>query len=472
MLASKLLVYMQILNDILRTYQKWYINYCGLFNDEREDSLPFFRDKLFLSILSLSIVLGAIAYIPSAIFALLNGDYYIFVVDTLGILLLYFIAFNKSVALHVKKNIFAGIFFVIAFTLLVFIGLQGNGAIVIFTPNILITLYSGRKAGLYSVGLTTLIYGVFLVCSYFQLVDLPIFSLDDFNLMFIVFVNNIIFTLFIVFSISYLIDMLYSSLLKQNKLREALNEEHENLLVAKEKAEQSDRLKTAFLANMSHEIKTPMYGILGSVHVLKSYNADDAEYQEYLQVIETTSIRLSDVISDVVNVSKIETGLMRVNIKTFNIKDAINEVLNPFIFISQRKHIKIIKNISVPYNESLVLTDKEKFETVLRHILQNAFKFTHEGFVEIGCSKPDKAFFEFYVKDSGIGISIGDIQSVFQPFYQVDAEHKKALHGSGLGLSLAKSYIEMLGGEINIESKENGGTTVWFTIYSDFESIK
>ncbi|NJX14358.1 ATP-binding protein [Tamlana crocina] len=463
---------MQILNDILRAYQKWYINYSGLFDEEREDDLPFFRDKLFLSILSLSIVLGAIAYIPSVIFALLNGDYYIFIVDTLGILLLYFIAFNKSVALHVKKNIFAGIFYFIAFTLLVFIGLQGNGAIVVFTPNILVTLYSGRRSGLYSVGLTALIYCVFLVCSYFQLVDLPIFSHNDFNLMFIVFVNNIIFTLFIVFSISYLIDMLYASLLKQNKLREELNEEHKNLLVAKEKADESDRLKTAFLANMSHEIKTPMYGILGSVDILKNYNTEDAEYQEYLKAIETTSLRLADVISDVVNVSKIETGLMTINTQTFNIQDAINEVLKPFVFVSERKNIEIKKNITTSYNASLAYTDRDKLETILRHILQNAFKFTNKGFVEIGCSKPDKTFFEFYVKDSGIGIAMEDIQTVFQPFFQVDAEHKKALHGSGLGLSLAKSYVEMLGGEINIESKENGGTTVWFTVYSDFESIK
>ena len=436
--------------------------------NQNQNSLQYFRNKLFLSILFLALVLGLVAYVPSAIYAFLNNDNHIFLIDTVAILLLYYLAFNKTISLKIKKILFASIFYMLAFSLLIFMGLKGNGAIIVFTPNILITLYSGRKAGLYSIGISVLFYTLYLVYAYYNPEALPLLNDDEFNLMFIVYINNVIFTLFIVFSICYLIDLLHSSLLRQNTLQNKLEEEHEKVLEAKEKAERSDKLKTAFLANMSHEIKTPMYGMLGSLEVLKSYNTNDLEFQEYIRVMETTSQRLSDVISDVVNVSKIKTGLMKTNAQTFNMHDSLEEVLKPFVFISERKKIKIIKNIKTSYRGSFVYSDKEKVEVVLRHILQNAFKYTNEGFVEIGCSKPDKAFFEFYIKDSGIGISINDIQAVFQPFYKVDVENKKALHGSGLGLSLAKSYVEMLGGEINIESKENVGTTVWFTIFSDF----
>tara|TARA_R110002049_G_scaffold993_11_gene7277 strand:+ start:62610 stop:63983 length:1374 start_codon:yes stop_codon:yes gene_type:complete len=453
-----------MINKLWANYQQWYIDYIGFSNRSESEGLLYFRDKLFVSILLVTVVLGVFSYVPSVVASIVLDKLFVLYIDSLAIFVMLFILFNKNMGLERKKFLFSANLFLLSFALTLYLGFDGNGSILLFVLNILITLYSGRKAGLISVYITALFYALVLISFYFELFDLPIFKQVQFEVMCIVFINNILFSLLIVFSISFLIYHLHRALLKENELQLELKEKHENVLEAKQKAEKSDRLKSAFLANMSHEIRTPMYGILGCAEFLKAYNKNDKEYQEYVGIIETNGNELSVVISDILNVSKIETGLVGIQVKTFNVNENINEVYDTFLSQTEEKDIHFIQKNTVTANDAIINSDSDKLTAILKYLVKNAIKYTENGTIEIGCAHLDDHFLEFYIKDTGIGIPKDDFEAIFQPFYQVDIQNKKALHGAGLGLTIAKAYIEILGGGIRVKSKEGIGTTFWFTI--------
>ena len=235
------------------------------------------------------------------------------------------------------------------------------------------------------------------------------------------------------------------------------------LIVAKEKAEESDRLKSAFLANMSHEIRTPMNGILGFAGLLKEPGITGKEQQEYLNIIEKSGKRMLSIIHDIVDISKIESGQMEIHISTSNINEQVEFIYNFFLPEVEQKGMKISYKNSLPYKEAMINTDREKIYAILTNLVKNAIKYTHAGSIEFGYNEKEE-FLEFFVKDTGIGIAGNRHQAIFERFVQADISGKNAYEGAGLGLSIAKAYVEMLGGKIWVESKEGKGTEFFFTI--------
>lgn len=238
------------------------------------------------------------------------------------------------------------------------------------------------------------------------------------------------------------------------------------LIIAKEKAEESDRLKTAFLANMSHEIRTPMNGILGFADLLKEPDLSGEKQQEYVRVIEKSGIRMLNIINDIVSISKIESGLMEVNKKESNINEQIKEIYAFFKPEVEAKGIKFTFKNSLSFQDSIVNTDSEKLFAILTNIVKNAVKYTESGSIEFGYTKEGK-FLEFYVKDTGIGIDIHRQEAIFERFIQADISDKHALQGAGLGLSISKAYVEMLGGKLWVVSEKGEGSNFYFTIPYD-----
>ncbi len=235
------------------------------------------------------------------------------------------------------------------------------------------------------------------------------------------------------------------------------------LIKAKEKAEESDRLKSAFLANMSHEIRTPMNGILGFAELLNEPNLSGEEQQEYIKVIEKSGLRMLNIINDIVSISKIESGLMEVNIQESNINDQVEYVYTFFKPEAEAKAIQFSYKNTLPYDESFVNTDKEKLFAVLTNLVKNAIKYTESGSIEFGYTKK-ALFLEFYVKDTGMGIDKHRQEAIFERFIQEDISDKKAFQGAGLGLSISKAYVEMLGGKLWVESEKRKGSIFCFTI--------
>ncbi|HSN47254.1 MAG TPA: ATP-binding protein, partial [Flavobacterium sp.] len=240
------------------------------------------------------------------------------------------------------------------------------------------------------------------------------------------------------------------------------------LIKAKEKAEESDRLKLAFLANMSHEIRTPMNGILGFTELLKSPNLDGEEQQEYIRIIEKSGVRMLNIINDIISISKVESGQVEVSMSETNVNDQIDYLLTFFKPEALHKGILLSVHEKLPSNESIIITDKEKVYAILTNLVKNAIKFTDSGSIEFGCTKKGK-FFEFYVKDSGFGISKSQKKIIFERFRRGNETITRTHEGSGLGLAISKAYVEMLGGKIWVESEQGNGSTFYFTIPANKE---
>ena len=240
---------------------------------------------------------------------------------------------------------------------------------------------------------------------------------------------------------------------------------------AKEKAEESDRLKSAFLANMSHEIRTPMNGILGFAELLKNPELNDNKQQEFISIIQKSGARMLSIINDIIDISKIEAGLMKLDVEETNINEQIEYIYTFFKPEVEAKGMKLMFKTTLSAQEATIKTDREKVYAILTNLVKNAIKYSKEGTIEVGYKKEGENL-EFYVKDTGTGIPKERQQSIFERFIQADTEDKMAPEGAGLGLSITKAYLEMLGGKIWVESEEGIGSTFYFTLPYITEPIK
>ncbi|RXP44783.1 PAS domain S-box protein [Lutibacter sp. HS1-25] len=235
------------------------------------------------------------------------------------------------------------------------------------------------------------------------------------------------------------------------------------LIKAKDKAEESDRLKSAFLANMSHEIRTPMNGILGFSELLKNPNLTGEKQQDYIKIIEKSGNRMLNIINDIIDISKIEAGLMKVHKTKTCINEKIDFIYKFFKPQVEEKGMQLKLNSPSTTQEIFIDTDSEKFYSILTNLVKNALKYSDEGEIEIGYYIKDETL-EFYVKDTGIGIPKNRQSAVFERFIQADILDKLAIQGAGLGLSISKAYVEMLGGKIWVESEIGIGSTFYFKL--------
>jgi hypothetical protein len=262
-----------------------------------------------------------------------------------------------------------------------------------------------------------------------------------------------------------------AELIVANKKLVFQNQEKEKraaeLAQAKENAEESDRLKSAFLANMSHEIRTPMNGILGFADLLKEPQLTGKVQQKYIGIIIKSGTRMLNIINDIVNISKIESGLMEANIQEININHNITFIYNFFKLEIEKKGLSFSFKNPLPTKEAFIKSDSEKIYSILTNLVKNAIKHTEKGTIELGYAvkkEDDPCELEFYVKDTGIGIPKERQIAIFERFTQSDISNKMAFQGAGLGLSISKAYVEMLGGNIWVESEEGKGSTFHFTL--------
>ena len=235
------------------------------------------------------------------------------------------------------------------------------------------------------------------------------------------------------------------------------------LTKAKEKAEESDRLKSAFLANMSHEIRTPMNGILGFTKLLKEPKLSGKNQQEYINIIEKSGNRMLSIINDIISISKVESGQTEISISETNVNEQIKDLYTFFKHEANQKGLELTYSNTLNDKEANIKTDKEKLDAILTNLVKNALKFTNEGTIEFGYAKKGE-FLEFFVKDTGTGISENQKELIFERFRQANESVSRNFGGSGLGLTISKAYTELLNGKIWVESEEGKGSTFYFTI--------
>jgi PAS domain S-box-containing protein len=239
------------------------------------------------------------------------------------------------------------------------------------------------------------------------------------------------------------------------------------LIKAKERAEMSDRLKSAFLANMSHEIRTPMNGILGFTKLLNTPDLTIEKKQKYTNIIEKSTVRLLNMINNILDISQIEAGQLQIVNKLISINKQV-EMVHAFLKPeADEKDLALNFSCQLPNDQASFMTDKDKLYGILINLVKNAIKYTDKGTIEFGyylASQANGADIIFYVKDTGIGIAPDRLQAIFERFIQGDIENKQARQGSGLGLAISKAYVEKMGGRIWVESQVGNGSTFYFTL--------
>lgn len=237
----------------------------------------------------------------------------------------------------------------------------------------------------------------------------------------------------------------------------------EELIRAKEKAEQSDRLKTAFLHNISHEIRTPMNAIVGFTTLLDSPDTNDESRRQYIDIIYQSSNQLLSIITDIVDISNIETGLVKVSHSTINLNQLIRSLYEQYRMRTQQQNLVLNFSTHLDDGEALVITDETKVIQVFSNLLNNALRFTKKGRIELGYVVRGEMV-EFFVSDTGIGIAPENQEKVFERFFQVEGPSSKQYSGTGLGLSISKAYAELLGGSIWLISTPGEGSLFCFSI--------
>lgn len=236
------------------------------------------------------------------------------------------------------------------------------------------------------------------------------------------------------------------------------------LLRAMEQAEESDKLKSAFLANMSHEIRTPMNGILGFAGLLGKPDITEAHRTEYAELIRQSGDRMLKTLNDLLDISMIETGQVVINNSEVNINEKLDNVYRFFLKAADKKGLRLSYSVGMPTEDAEIYTDESKFESILTNLVNNAVKYTEKGEIEIGYSADDEGLLTFFVKDTGIGVPEDRLEAVFNRFEQAAVSETKVYEGFGLGLSIAKSYAALLGGDIRLESEEGRGSTFYFIL--------
>jgi PAS domain S-box-containing protein len=241
---------------------------------------------------------------------------------------------------------------------------------------------------------------------------------------------------------------------------------YKELIEAKEKAIESDRLKSAFLANMSHEIRTPMNGIIGFAELLGKTNLEDDRRVKYLTIINSSAHQLLRIISDIVDISKIEAGQMYINREKCDLPQLMSHMVQRFemeLKLKQKEQIKLrnFSNNSPEY----ICTDQIRLEQIISNLLGNAIKFTEKGYIDFGYQFiPESNSVMFFVKDTGIGIPEGQLKLIFERFRQVNNHASRKYGGTGLGLSISKGLVDLLGGKMWVDSEEGKGSTFYFTL--------
>jgi len=246
-----------------------------------------------------------------------------------------------------------------------------------------------------------------------------------------------------------------------------LKEREFQLFEAMQKAEEADKLKSSFLSNISHEVRTPMNGILGFSELIDDPDINEEKRSEYIQIIKKSGNRLLSIIDNIVELAKVETKQIKINETRCNLNHLMRSthtIVENRRYLEEKDHLKVILETGLEDQNCKIHADSGRLQQVLVNLIVNGLKFTNAGTVTFGYRLKNTNQIEFYVADTGIGIAKDKFDVIFERFRQIDESVTRKYGGVGIGLSLSKGIVELMGGQISVESEVGVGTTFRFTI--------
>ncbi|MFW5944255.1 MAG: ATP-binding protein [Bacteroidota bacterium] len=360
-------------------------------------------------------------------------------------------------------------------------GFSGAGIPIFLTFFILMTVFYGRKAGLLSIVASIIpmaVIGYLMVqgimsldVNLMHISTLPVSWVTATSIMFLLGILVVVGFSFIQQNFTHITRISKTQAEELRKMNQSLKEEirhkeeiQENLERAKEKAEESDRLKSAFLKNMSHEIRTPMNGIMGFASLLECDHQEAEKVDEYVEMIKKSGNRMLELLNNLMAIAMIESGETKIRKKETALNTLMDILQSQFMLEAEKKNLSLVTEKGFHDHEDEIVTDGDKLKQILTHLLNNAVKYTHKGRITFGYRGNDGAI-QFYVSDTGIGISHDMQKKIFERFRQVELRTTREYDGAGLGLSIARAYVEMMGGRMWLNSTPGQGSTFYFTIF-------
>jgi signal transduction histidine kinase len=446
-------------------------------NNQKEQTklLERVRKRILWRLLKIIAILSLPAIIIAEIEAYYLGQIFgMFVYPVAYLLILTAAIFRKRLTYNLTASLLLFALFIIACFNIYIYGFSGAGIPLFIAMFVLSTVFLGMRAGFIVICLSTLpilVFGYMMVNGYllpgvdfYVLLKAPIAWITALSTVIVIGIMLVITNGVIQ---GRLVES-YKEISKQKEKLQHINlrleadiqkriEIEKELTIAKEKAEESDRLKTSFLMNMSHEIRTPMNGILGFSSLLEDPELTSDDRHAYIEMINKSGKRMMNTINMLIDIAKIESRQAEIYVEEIDIDKCLDELLATFKPFSQEKGISLLKQLLTSDKELVIKSDEYKVMQTFSNLIENAIKFTKEGEVIFGCI-PNEKNIHFFVEDTGIGIDKKHHDMIFERFRQVNIELNSGYEGSGVGLSISKAYVEMLGGKILLESQPGKGS--------------
>jgi signal transduction histidine kinase len=435
-------------------------------------NLKKIREQIINSIYFFSAIIGTFAIYGTFVRIIRFGWQPFFIFNFFLYVIVWLIYFLRN---KLSLNWKASIFFIIFFVLASFINYTNgiiSGPLTFVFITTLVTLIYGWKIGVASVILTTIVRTIIGWCYYKGIlhysIDLVTYA-NSLAAMITGIMTGLVIASITVFAINKFYKWLIIALKTVSVKAKEQEQMNKELLIAKQKAEEHDRLKSVFLANMSHEIRTPMNAILGFSELLAKPNLSDEQKTRFLAVVQERSMDLMRIVEDILDISKIEVGQMDILDSEFEFYPMLQDLFEYFKLKMEQVKInsKIEFTLNIPENiKRLTLClDRHRLRQILNNLLDNAFKFTSEGEIELGCKLDTDLNLLCWVKDTGIGIPEEKQTVIFDRFRQVEDNFASRQYGgTGLGLSIVQGIIKLMNGKIWLESEVGKGTTFYFSL--------
>lgn len=435
-----------------------------------DEGLNYWRERVFLALVFSSVILGLLAFIPGIVAYAYYELWNIIILNVLIYIFLILLFIFREIRFKLRIYGLLFLYYIFGMTLLIYDAQKGPGLIWMFTFPIFTGLLLNIRESILAILINLMSLFILTILIKLDLFShFPLSKIDMKNWLTLtssfIALNSIV-----AISVTVLVNGLEASLKKEQRYRQLLKEKQQKLAAAKDKAEESDRLKTSFLANMSHEIRTPMNAIIGFSDLLANPNISYAQREKYVTIIKNNGLSLVNLIDDIIDLAIIEANQVKIIKKECNVNELLDDLYEHYgdelqKVSSNGVELKIKKGN--PNSEINIVSDPIRLKQILTNLIDNALKFTSKGYIEYGYfieEEDNIKYIKFYVEDTGPGIPKDKQQQIFDHFTKIEQSRGRLFRGTGLGLTIAKKLTMLLGGRLWLKSKEGEGTTFFFTI--------